>query len=393
MKKNIRYFTLATALILAFSCATPPPPVQEIPQRIEKIDRVMGFEEGVAYLARDINSQFIGNKKKLLLDTFLDANSGQALTINKSVEKLLTITLNERFNVFQMDAALENDHIDYVLSGILLYDDSHSTSTQKVYHFFAVVYEMDSGVIRASSDALIEIPEYKPTSTYEDSPVFLRDEKLDDLTASVKRRPGEQISQSYLSYIGTKKLLAAAEQAYEKGDNDKALTYYTEAEKRSDGKNMTVYSGLYNSARLLNRSDDAERYFGQLINISMDEKKRIEIKILFKVNSANFIDIGDMPKHYGMWLRQIASQFQKRGDCVKIVGHSSHTGKAEYNIALSKKRAQMVQQVLTVKYPGIKKKSEIIGMGYAENIVGSGTDDGQDAIDRRVEFRLMECTK
>jgi outer membrane protein OmpA-like peptidoglycan-associated protein len=364
-----------------------------MPQRIQKIDRVMGFEEGITYLARDINSQFTGSNQKLLLDTFLDANSGQALTINKSVEKLLTVNLGERFNVIQMDAALENDHIDYALSGILQYDDSPGPSAKKAYHFFVAVYEMNSGVIRATSDALIEIPEYKPTSTYEDSPVFLRDEKLDELTASVKRSPGERMSQSYLSYIGTKKFLVAAEQAYEKRDNEKALKYYTEAEKRPDGKNMTVYSGLYNTARLLNQSDEAERYFGKLINTSIDEKKRIEIKILFKVNSAYFIDIGDMPKHYSMWLRQIATQFQSRGECVKIVGHSSRTGKEEYNKTLSKKRAQLVQQVLAVKYPQVKKKTEIIGMGYAENIVGSGTDDARDAIDRRVEFRLMDCTK
>lgn len=392
VKKNIRFLALATALLLSYSCATAPP-VQEIPQRIQKITRIMGFEEGITYLARDINSQFVGTHKKLLLDTFLDANSGQALTINNAVEKILADNLSERFDVIHMDGEQVNDHIDYVLSGILQYDDNPKTSAQKGYQFFVAVYEANSGIIRATSDALIEIPEYKPTATYEDSPVFLRDEKLDELTASVKRTPGERMSQSYLSYLEIKRYLTAAERAYEKGDNEKAFKYYTDAEKRPDGKNMTVYSGLYNTARLLNRSDEAERYFGQLINTSINEKKRIEIKILFKVNSAYFIDIGEMPKHYGMWLRQIAAQFQKRGECVKIVGHSSRTGKEEYNKTLSKKRAQLVQQVLAAKYPDIKKKTEIIGMGYAENIVGSGTDDARDAIDRRVEFRLMECTK
>ena len=392
IKKNFLFLTLTVALLMSFSCATAPP-VKETPQRIQKIDRVMGFEEGISYLAQDINSQFTGSNQKLLLDSFLDANSGQALTINKAVEKLLTVNLSKRFDVIQMDAALENNHIDYVLSGILQYDDSPRTADQKGYHFFVAVYEMNSGVIRASSDAVIEIPEYKPTSTYEDSPVFLRDGKLDELTASVKRNPGEQVSQNYLSYLGIKKFLVAAEQSYEKEDNEKALKYYTEAEKRSDGKNMTIYSGLYNTARLLKQSDEAEQYFSQLINTSINEKKRIEIKILFKVNSAYFIDVGDMPKHYSMWLRQIATLFQKRGECVKIVGHSSRTGKEEYNKTLSKKRAQLVQQALVAKYPEIKKKTEIIGMGYAENIVGSGTDDARDAIDRRVEFRLMECTK
>jgi outer membrane protein OmpA-like peptidoglycan-associated protein len=353
----------------------------------------MGFQEGITYLAKDINSQFIAGNYKLLLDTFLDADSGQALTLNKSAEKILTLTLGDRFTVIQMDAALENDAIDFVLSGILQYEATVPSSDQKGYHFYVAVYEMQTGIIRATSDALIEIPEYKPTSTYEDSPLFLRDGKLDELKTSVKRSPGQKMSTGYLSYLDTKKYLVAAEKAYDGGDNAKALTYYTEAEKRPNGKNMTVYSGLYNTARQLNQSDDAERYFSQLIDTSIDEKKRIEIKLLFKVNSAYFIDIGDMPKHYGMWLRQISSQFQKRGECVKIIGHSSHTGKQDYNVKLSEKRAQLVQQVLAVKYPEIKKKTEIMGMGYAENIVGSGTDDAQDAIDRRVEFRLEECTK
>lgn len=395
VRNRIRFFLLAIALSLSFSCATVP--------RIPKSDRIMGFEEGITYLAQDINNQFTSDnplmnkimefkgKKTLLLDTFLDANSGQALTINKKIESLLTSNLIERFNVVQMENALGSDYTDYVLSGILQYDDTAGSSPQKGYHFYVAVYEMNSGLILASSDALIEIPEYKPTATYEDSPIFLRDGKLDDLTASVKRKSGEKVSESYLSYLGVKKFLAAAEQSYEKGDNEQALKYYTEAEKHPDGKNLTVYSGLYNSARQLHQMDQAELYFGQLINASIDEKKRIEIKMLFKVDSAYFIDIGDMPKHYAMWLRQIAAQFQKRGECVKIVGHCSRSGKEKYNKALSKKRAQIVQKVLAVNYPEISKKAEIVGMGYSENIVGSGTDDARDAIDRRVEFRLMQC--
>jgi outer membrane protein OmpA-like peptidoglycan-associated protein len=391
--KQTWFFPLIFLTFLAFSCATAPPAPPEKPQRIEKVTRLMGFQEGITYLAKDINSQFIAGNYKLLLDTFLDADSGQALTINKSAEKIMTLTLGERFTVIQMDAALENAAIDFVLSGILQYDAAVPSSDQKGYHFYVALYEMQTGIIRATSDALIEIPEYKPTSTYEDSPLFLRDDKLDELKSSVKRSPGQKMSAGYLSYLDTKKYLVAAEKAYDGGDNTKALTYYTEAEKRPNGKNMTVYSGLYNAARQLNQSDDAERYFGQLINTSIDEKKRIEIKLLFKVNSSYFIDVGDLPKHYGMWLRQISSQFQNRGECVKIIGHSSHTGKQDYNIKLSEKRAQLVQQVLSVKYPDIKKKTEIVGMGYAENIVGSGTDDARDAIDRRVEFRLEECTK
>jgi outer membrane protein OmpA-like peptidoglycan-associated protein len=32
-----------------------------------------------------------------------------------------------------------------------------------------------------------------------------------------------------------------------------------------------------------------------------------------------------------------------------------------------------------------------VGMGFRENIVGSGTDDLRDALDRRVEFKVRSC--
>ena len=31
------------------------------------------------------------------------------------------------------------------------------------------------------------------------------------------------------------------------------------------------------------------------------------------------------------------------------------------------------------------------GMGWRENIVGTGTDDVSDALDRRVEFKIVDC--
>jgi hypothetical protein len=31
-------------------------------------------------------------------------------------------------------------------------------------------------------------------------------------------------------------------------------------------------------------------------------------------------------------------------------------------------------------------------MGFRENLVGTGTDDARDALDRRVEFKISECS-
>ena len=363
------------------------------------LNEVMNFNQGIKHLAGDIEAQFnddfmsnitkLAKKQKLLLDPLMDANSGQALTINNAVENIFYKVLSPRFEVVKMGGVNSKTDIDFVLSGVLAFERIGNTANS-AYHFYVSVYSKKTGIIKACSNAFIKLPEYKPISTYQDSPVFLRDNKLKYLTKSMKLKPGQKVNEKYLDYLNTKNYVVAAEHAYEKGDYKTALKNFQIAESYPDGKNLTVYSGLYNSARLLNM-EDAETYFGQLINASIVENNKIEIKLLFKVNSAYFIDKGDLPKYYGMWLRQIAKQLKNNNACIHIQGHSSKTGKDAYNKALSLKRAKMVQHVLAVTYSGILKRSNVTGVGFSENIVGSGTDDARDAIDRRVEFILTEC--
>lgn len=42
---------------------------------------------------------------------------------------------------------------------------------------------------------------------------------------------------------------------------------------------------------------------------------------------------------------------------------------------------------------GIGARAEASGRGFRENIVGTGTDDVRDEIDRRVEFRFSQCVE
>jgi len=41
--------------------------------------------------------------------------------------------------------------------------------------------------------------------------------------------------------------------------------------------------------------------------------------------------------------------------------------------------------------PGLARRIATHGVGWRENLVGSGTDDARDAVDRRVEFRVVPC--
>ena len=93
-----------------------------------------------------------------------------------------------------------------------------------------------------------------------------------------------------------------------------------------------------------------------------------------------------------MWLRQIAREGTSAKVCMNVVGHTSRTGSEQSNDALSLQRAAYVRQKLTAEAPVLGPRTKVSGMGFRENIVGSGSDNAVDALDRRVEFRIVPCT-
>jgi len=84
-----------------------------------------------------------------------------------------------------------------------------------------------------------------------------------------------------------------------------------------------------------------------------------------------------------MWLRQIARAAQGADACLEIVGHISRSGSEQVNHRLSLARATAVRERIERDAPGASKKWKVTGVGYRENIIGTGSDDERDAIDRR----------
>jgi outer membrane protein OmpA-like peptidoglycan-associated protein len=74
-----------------------------------------------------------------------------------------------------------------------------------------------------------------------------------------------------------------------------------------------------------------------------------------------------------------------------VVGPTSHTGTPQYNMTLSTRRAERIRDILASYSHRAGLRLDAIGRGFEQNIVGSGTDDDQDAVDRRVEFLKRDC--
>ena len=73
------------------------------------------------------------------------------------------------------------------------------------------------------------------------------------------------------------------------------------------------------------------------------------------------------------------------------MGHSSRTGPEPVNERLSLLRAESVKTKLERNAAALRGRTIANGVGSKENLIGTGTDDVKDALDRRVVFKVIQC--
>jgi outer membrane protein OmpA-like peptidoglycan-associated protein len=113
------------------------------------------------------------------------------------------------------------------------------------------------------------------------------------------------------------------------------------------------------------------------------------VKILFRPGSTAFATDTQVAGSYDMWLREIANHSASRNACLQVTGNSSPSGSAALNEQLSVLRAEYVQGRLEADAPGLHGHVIATGAGAKNNLVGTGSDNLSDALDRRVDFKVI----
>jgi len=156
------------------------------------------------------------------------------------------------------------------------------------------------------------------------------------------------------------------------------------------GQQLRVFNGLYLTQRQLNRPKESAAAFGDLVDYGLGQKQ-ISVKFLFQPGSTLFLNNAGVRRDYSMWLSQIGNQAAKSGSCLQVVGHTSRSGAEPLNERLSLQRATQVRQQIISQNKRLTARLSAAGLGSTKAIVGSGTDDARDAVDRRVEFAVEDC--
>jgi hypothetical protein len=331
-------------------------------------------------------------KRVLVIDPLIDAKSGQQTSLTKLLEKTLTehlTTMHEQFEVLPFHAT-NLAKAEYLLTGTT--SSITSGRSMPAWRISLALTDLKSRnvVAQASVVARDDGFDTNPTLFYRDSPVLMKDAITDGYVRTSVTIPGQPADKIYFDRLSAATKIDEATLLYNRERYEEALREFKVALANPSGEQMRVHGGVYLTSAKLGIKPDAEGAFLKLVTMAI-AAETLNVKFLFKPGTTDFWPDPQISGPYPMWLRQIAIGAASANTCMDVIGHTSHTGSAEFNDKLSLQRAVYIKQRLEAETGELAGRIKASGKGFRENIVGTGTDDARDALDRRVEFKIERC--
>lgn len=335
--------------------------------------------------------------KTLIFNPFVEVDGGQIIQASLDIENLFVKEVQRKFNQFKVKRISKENLLaaDYIMNGIIKYQAPHSgaSSRQKYYLLIACIVDLKTKKVIAQEEiGIAGILNYAPTPSYRDNPLFfIKDRLLQNFIQIVESPVGTFVGNHFYTFIETKSLIVEAQSAYDEENYLLARQLFKKALEQTDGNRMETYGGLYITHYRLGDIEEAEKNFDQLIILAAQEGN-LPTKLLFEHDSTEFLNNQELRKQYALWIKRISLYFKENpSQCVIIIGHTSRYGEYQYNKILSKQRAENIRHLMVQIFPGMMGRSKIAGIGSDETIVGTTPDSIENAIDRRVEFKVSPC--
>ena len=370
--------------------APPPPPT-------------LSYDEAVTSAATTLlkNAQLPGPPRyTVVIDPLVDGMTGAQSTATRSMGLRLAAMIREQYPQFDLQpfTAANVARSPLVLIGTFTGVNAarQTAGVREAYRICFALADLKTGKL-VSKGLAFSKPEgvdSTPLASFRDAPAWTEDPAtLGYIRTCQGTKAGDPINALYTERIVAAAQVAEAMEAYDAGRYQESLDLYTSAQRTAAGDQFRVYNGIYLAQWKLGRRDRAEAAFGKIVDFGLAQK-RLAVKFLFRPGSTAFgTSAADsrQTEAYPLWLKSIATQTASSPACLEITGHTSATGPEPLNERLSQLRAEYVKTRLEATNPTLAKRSIANGMGSRQTMVGNGRDDASDALDRRVEFKVIGC--
>jgi outer membrane protein OmpA-like peptidoglycan-associated protein len=366
---------------------------------------VMPYDEAVLFAANNLFSKAelppapLGTAAKfpLVIDPLVDGYSGYQSVATRNMEARIAGLVKERFPTYDLQpfstSTLARGPLLFIGTFTPLDKDNKNVGPRERYRICLALVDLRTGRIVSKGLAFARPDGVDPTPLpfFQDSPAWSGDPAVEGYVRTCQgTKVGDPINPVYWDRIVAAALVNDAMTAYNEKRYDEALDLYKGVQRTGAGDQLRVYNGIYLSSWKLGRKDEAAQAFGQIVDFGLKQNK-LGVKFLFRPGSTLFWADPQVSAPYPVWLKQISQRSAQQDKCMEVSGHTSRTGPEPLNERLSLARAQYVKQRLEAGSPQLGKRVTTVGKGSSQNISGLGTDDARDAVDRRVEFRVVDC--
>jgi outer membrane protein OmpA-like peptidoglycan-associated protein len=391
----LRVATWSAGMCLAIGLAGCAAPGFRSSQAEQPFDRAVAQATDGLFSQTEKRSVFfakVAPKSGVVVDPMIDAASAQQTVATQTLQDEVAGRVNAKFDTVELlqfqSANLAKAR--YLLTGTLSrisVSEPHSP-----LRIDLALTELASGTVVAQSSAVAidEGLDHTPLPYYRDSPVPTKDPVVESYVRTTATPAGQKADPVYLQHIAEAPAITDANSLYNAERYQDALDRYVAAISSSNGEQLRVLNGIYLSSSKLGHSAEAEQAFGKIVAYGI-ANQQLGVKFLFTPGSTAFWPEARISGPYAMWLREIAKASTDAGVCMDVVGHTSRTGSVAYNDMLSLQRALYIRQRLIGESAALSGRTQPSGRGFRENIIGTGTDDAVDALDRRVEFKIVNC--
>ena len=380
-------------LLIVAGCAAPPQVTSTEP---------VSLDQAVAEATDSLVAQtqklpaFVAklDKRSLVIDPMIDSASGQQTVVTRQLEEKVAARLTSnhaQLPVLPFQLANLN-RSQYVLTGTMTRLQGAKAGARAPFQINLALTELKTGMVvaQAASKVRDDALDTTPTPYYRDSPVLVKDKVIDGYILTSQTLPGQPAAKEYFERLATATTINEATLAYNNDKYQEALDLYKAALALPSGEQLRTVNGIYLASWRLGRMQEAEQAFGKIVALGIANSS-LGVKFLFSPGTTDFWSDSKISGPYALWMRQIARQTAQAKVCMNIVGHTSRTGGEAYNEKLSAQRSAAIRQKLGAEASELMPRTRTSGVGSRENIIGTGTDDATDSLDRRVEFKIVGC--
>ena len=337
------------------------------------------------------------DRQSVVIDPLVDGLSGAETAATRAIKSRIAELIRASYPQFDLkDFSAASATSRYLLIGTFtgVNKQRESAGAREAFRICLRLLELQSGKIVSAAKEFSQAAgvDITPTAFFRDSPAWIPDPSTQAYIRSCHAsKPGDPIDPLYADRIKPAALLAQAIEAYDKGEYRQSQDLFRRASATREGEQLRTYNGLYLTSWKLGERDQATQAFARIVEYGLG-RKRLGVNFPFSPASSEMATDADDEDQAGIWLSQIARKAASRKDCLEIVGHSHRDGPEVLNERLSLRRAEHVMRRLEAEAPELRGRMIATGKGSAESLVGSGTADARDALDRRVELEAIDCS-